>query len=151
GRPGNARDHLALDHSHRPLEHAPEDALLPPDVAFPELPVRDQAGEFGTGSGATGRAVVRLAGAQDEVAAAIRRDARPSAHLDLVDLRPARPGDAAPRQLLPDAPRVVGQMFHVSQVQLLPVVADQEKPVPAPGDVAANAPDARNIKLFAVS
>ena len=53
------------------------------------LPSATEAGELGAGAGAAGRAVVGLAGTEDEVAAIGPGDRRRAEQLDVVDLRAA--------------------------------------------------------------
>src|SRR5688572_14467086 len=89
---GNARRDLAaraVEPFVRSLEAAADDALLHPGLAFGELAVRGEAGELRARAGAAGRAIVGLAGAQDEVAClGARRSGRPE-ELDMVDVRVA--------------------------------------------------------------
>src|SRR4051794_4189351 len=66
-RAGDPRDELVALHADRPLEHTADDALLPPDVAGPQLPIGVQAGELGAGPGPARGAVVRPTGAEDEI------------------------------------------------------------------------------------
>src|SRR5262245_36867890 len=49
---GNARDDPAAVDAHRALEDAADDALLPPEPAFLQLAVGEEAGELGAGAGA---------------------------------------------------------------------------------------------------
>src|SRR5207244_13342260 len=117
---------------------AADDALLPPDLALAQLAVGHQAGELGAGAGAAGRTVIRPAGAEHEVAAVGRPIARRAEQLDVVDLLPLSASNAAADERPPDAPGEVGQAFDVRQLQILPVRADQEEPVAAPGHVAGD-------------
>ncbi len=77
----------------RSLEDAADDALLAPDLARLEFAVGVEARELGAGAGAAGRAVVRLAGAEDEVLAVGAGRGGRSEQLDVVDLAAIGPGD----------------------------------------------------------
>ena len=88
-----------------------------------QLAVGGQARELRARAGAARRAVVRLAGAEDEVAAVVRGVARRAEQFDVVDLGAVRAGDALLLQGLPDPPGEVGQRFDAAQVELLAVVA----------------------------
>src|SRR5579875_2978690 len=68
----------------RGLETAADDTLLHPHLAGRERAVRGQAGDPGAGPRATRRAIVRLAGAEHEVAA-VRPIGAGGAELDMVD------------------------------------------------------------------
>src|SRR5262249_34139023 len=138
GAAGDARDDPAAVDAHRPLEDAADDALLPPDLAFPELTVGVEAGELGAGAGAAGRAVVGAPGAEDEVAAVGRDVGRRAEQLGGVDGAAVGPGDAVALQGAADAPGEVGQVLDVGQPQLLAVLGDEEEPVAAPGHVAGD-------------
>src|SRR5690606_28573379 len=70
GASAQGRDDLAvLTRFVAGLELAANDTGLAPDLSRRELAVGGQAGQFGAGAGAAGRAVVGLAGAEHEVAA----------------------------------------------------------------------------------
>src|SRR4029077_18067322 len=89
---GDPWDDAAVDNSHRPFEHAPDDALLPPDIARPQLAVGVQTGKFGARPSPARRPVVRPSGAQDEVSPVVARVVRRAGDLDMVDFRPVGPG-----------------------------------------------------------
>src|SRR5579883_3337395 len=130
-RPPDRRMDRPADDPHGPFEDAADDTLLAPDLSLFQLPVRHQAGELGGGSRAAGRPVVRLARTQHEVPA-VGPGGR-AEELDVVDLRVlAVHGPAQP-------PRVFGQGLDVVPLEALPVVLDEEEPVPPPGDVARDA------------
>ena len=109
-----------------------------------ELAVGDQAGELGAGAGAAGRAVVGLAGAEDEVPAVGPGRVGRAEQLDVVDLAAVRAGDA----LRASSAWRIRQVTSVSRstfasVERLAVVVDEEEPVAAPGDVADDRAEAR--------
>src|SRR5919197_4716296 len=135
GRPCNARPDARALTDVRGLETAADDALLHPYLSGRELAIRGQAGNLRAGSRATGRPIVRLAGAEHEIAA-VRAIRAGSAELDVVDERAALPAHPLILQRLPDAPGEVRELLDARRAQLLPVVVHEEKPVSAPGDVA---------------
>ena len=124
----------------RAFEDAADDALLPPDLALAELAVGDQARELGAGAGAAGRAIVGLAGAEDEVLAVGTGRGGRAEQLDVVDLAAVGARDPLCGQGLTDSPGDVGQPFDVRQGEVLAVVADEEEPVATPGDIATYGP-----------
>src|ERR1041385_1847294 len=63
-------------------ERAAEDAFLNPRRALGEFAVSGEAGEFGAGARAAGRAVVGLAGALDEISRVRAADRRRAEQLD---------------------------------------------------------------------
>src|SRR5207248_10873550 len=99
-------------------------------------------GELGAGAGAARRAVVGLAGAEDEIPAVGGRVPRRAVQLNVVDLLPAGPGDLFADERFADAASEVRQLGDAGHFQLLAVVADQEEPVAAPGHVAGHGAEA---------
>src|SRR5688500_17151126 len=69
GLAGDNRNHSILRNLEGAFEHASDDTLLPPDLPWLHLAVLIQAGEFGAGPRAAGRAIVSLPGAEHEVLA----------------------------------------------------------------------------------
>src|ERR1700678_4013382 len=63
----------------------------------------------------------------------------------MVDFASIGAGNSLGFESLPDAPRVIGEFFDALQRKLLAVVADQEKPVAAPCDIAVDAADAGHV------
>src|SRR5919197_2466324 len=135
GRPCDARPDARTLTRVRGLETAADNALLHPYLSGRERAVHGQAGDLRAGSRAAGRPVVRLAGAEHEIAV-VRAIRAGSAELDVVDERAALPGHPLILQRLPDAPGEVRELLDARRAQLLPVVVHEEKPVSAPGDVA---------------
>src|SRR6185436_10063635 len=125
------------------LEAAADDALLHPGLAFGELAVGREAGELRARPGAAGRAVVRLARAQHEVARARGGRGRPE-QLHVIDV-----GKSLRVHRLADAPAGVGQRLHVFDFENLAVVLDEEKQVAAPRDIAGDAAEARHLDAHA--
>src|SRR6185503_14205678 len=125
------------------LEAAADDALLDPGLAFGELAVGREAGELRARPGAAGRAVVRLARAQHEVARARGGRGRPE-QLHVIDV-----GKSLRVHRLADAPAGVGQRLHVFDFENLAVVLDEEKQVAAPRNIAGDAAEARHLDAHA--
>src|SRR5690606_20702957 len=120
-------------------ENGVENAGLPPGLPGLELSGGVQAGELGAGARAAGRAVVGLARTEDEIPAVGEgRIGRRAEGLDVVDLHLVRSGDAVCAGRLPDGPGEGGERLKVREGDFRPLSVDQEKPVPAPRDVAAN-------------
>src|SRR5690606_16764823 len=116
------------------LELAANDTGLAPDLSRREFAVGGQAGQFGAGAGAAGRAVVGLAGAEHEVAAVgVLVGAE---KLDVVDAPIAPASDALGFQGLADGPGVIREGGPVGAGHDPVGRLDQEEPVAAPGDVA---------------
>ena len=91
-----------------------------------QFAVGGEAGELGAGAGAAGRAVVGLAGAEDEVAAVgAGRVGGPNSSMWSISRR--RAGDALRVQRLADAPGEVGQALDVVERELLAVIARTRK------------------------
>ena len=103
--------------------------------------IRGQAGELGAGARAAGRAVVGLAGTQHEVAAVGAALCRLAEQLDVIDV-----GMPLGIRRLAHAPGEVGERFEIAHVDLETVLAHQEEPVAAPGDVARHLADARHLE-----
>src|SRR5688500_8403486 len=123
---GNDLARRAIKPSVRRAEGAADDAFLHPGCALGKLAVRGEAGELGAGAGAARRAVVGLAGTQDEAARARAGCLRRPEELHMVDIRmPLRV------QRLADAPGAIGQSLDASEILLY-----EKKPVAAPGDIA---------------
>ena len=97
------------------LEHAADDALLPPHLASAQLAVGGEAGELRARAGAARRAVVGLAGAQHEVAAVGAGRASRAEQFDVVDQRAVRAGDALRDQRVADRRAEVGQRLDVAR------------------------------------
>src|SRR4051794_28845358 len=102
--PGN---HLAVVATIAGLEDAAENALLPPDLAWLQLPLLGETGHLGTRARAARRAVVRSAGAKDEVSTVIVRVAGRAEEFHMVDLGAAGARDPVPPQ------RVANPQRHV--------------------------------------
>ena len=64
-----ARDDFVAVHADASFEDRAEDACLSPDFAGRKFSICVEAGHLGAGSGAAGRAVVGLSGAQDKIGA----------------------------------------------------------------------------------
>ena len=113
------------------LEHGSEDAFLPPDLAGGELAIRSQAGELCAGAGAAGGAVIFATGAEDKVAAMIRRLLRRAEQFNVVHFREAsRVHRGADRE------GGAGKFGEIGEGEREPVVRGKKKPVAAPGDIA---------------
>ncbi len=69
-----------------------------------QLAIGEEAGELGAGAGAARRAVVSLAGTEDEVAPVVRRVERRSEQLDMIDFFSVISGNSLPDQRLPHTP-----------------------------------------------
>src|SRR5262245_51697764 len=67
GPAGNRGNDAAFRFPISALKDAADDRFLPPDLAWLELAIGRQAGEFRAGARATGGAVVLAAGAQHEI------------------------------------------------------------------------------------
>ena len=88
--------------------------------------VGGKTGELGAGARAARRAVIGLAGAEDEIL--LFTPALGEAEkLDMIHL-----GETGVGHCLPDADTVIGQLRDVRQLKLLVVILDQAKPVPPP-------------------
>src|SRR5262249_10353313 len=124
-----------FDNAHRAFEDAADDALLPPDLAFAELAVGDEAGELGAGPGAARGTVVRLSRTEDKVPPVGVRRARRAAQFDMVDLGAVGAGNVGSRQGITHGPGDVGKPFHVIEQEALTVIFHQIEPVAAPGNV----------------
>ena len=94
GRAGDARDDLAVHDATRALEDAADDALLPPDLALAAACRRRTGRRAWRWCRCRRRAVVGLAGAEDEVAAVGAGRGRRAEELDVVDLAAVGAGDA---------------------------------------------------------
>src|SRR5690606_2537574 len=116
------------------LELAADHTGLAPQLARLQLAVGRQAGQLGAGAGAAGRAVVGLAGAQHEVAAVGLGVV--GEQLDVVDQAAVLAADALVFQRLLHGHRVGGEGVQIVAGYAQAVVADQEEPVAAPGDIA---------------
>ena len=62
-----------------------DDTLLPPDFSGGEFSIGGEAGEFGTGAGASGGAIVFPAGAEDKVTTVISGAVGGTEELDMID------------------------------------------------------------------
>src|SRR5205085_537706 len=104
---------LSVANGIRGFKHAADDALLPPDSAWCQFAIGGQARDLGAGAGAAGRAVVRFAGAEDEIPAVIRRIVRWAEQLDVVDDAAVFSGDTVSLKGLPNPPAEVGESLNV--------------------------------------
>ncbi|CAM2160551.1 hypothetical protein PT2222_80135 [Paraburkholderia tropica] len=127
------------------LEHAADDALLLPHGARRKRRVGGEAGDLRARAGAARRAVVRLAGAQHEVAAVEARRRRIGEQFDMVDQRAALARDAIRFERLANRPGHIRERFDVGEVERLAVIGDEEEPVAAPRDIAMDAAEARHV------
>src|SRR5689334_8243227 len=114
-------------------ERAADDAFLNPRRAFGEFPVSCEAREFGTRARAAGRTVVGFAGALDEVARVCAGDFRRAEQLDVIHF-----GKTLRVNRLSNTPAVICERVHVFERELLAVVCDEVKPIPAPRDIASH-------------
>ena len=64
----------------------------------------------------------------------------------MIDLAAVGAGDAVGFESLANAPGVIREILDACERKLLAVIADEEEPVAAPGDIAVNAADARNVQ-----
>src|SRR6516165_9360515 len=144
-RAGDLRDNLSVLDRNRAFEDAAHDALLPPDFARGELVIGIQAGKFGAGARAAGRAVVCLAGAQHEALAVCAGCGGRAEQLDVVDLAAVRSCQPLYFEALPYPPGVIGERLQAIERQRLAVAGNQEEPVAAPGDIAVHRSNSRCV------
>ncbi len=136
---------LAVDQRHSAFEDGTDDALLPPHLAGLQFAIGVEAGQLGAGAGAAGRTVVGLAWAEHEALAVGAGVGGRAEELDVVDLAAVAAGDPLRFDALADAPGEIGKLVNAVEREVLAVIATQEKPVAAPGDIAVDGPDARRV------
>lgn len=115
------------------FEDAAEDAFLAPGLAGGEFLIGCEAGEFGTGAGAAGGAVVFATGAEDEIAAVVGGVVGWAEEFDVIDFSVARGTDG-----FADGETGLGELGDVLKGQVETVIGDEEEPVATPGDVASD-------------
>src|SRR5207253_3928800 len=119
--------------------------LLAPRRAFGERTVRGEASKARARSRPARRAVVRVAGAEHEVAAVVRVLRGRAVKLDVVDLRAIAPGDAIAREGPAHRAAEPRQLVDLRDVELAIVGVHEEKPVAAPGDVSGHGSESVHV------
>src|SRR5688500_9177458 len=147
GLPLDGRDDAAFGAAIRALEDAADDALLAPHRALGELAVGGEAGEARARSRAAGRAVVRVAGTEHEVAAIVIALRGRAEELDVVDLAAVAAGDARARERAADGTCEPRERAHLAQLERAVVGVDEEEPVAAPGDVTRHLAEALHLDV----
>src|SRR5262249_26901842 len=146
---GNLRIDLPVHDRDRSLEYASHNALLSPHLAGLQLAVRVKARQLGAGPGPARRSVVGLSRTEDEVAALSAGGRGRAEQFDMINLFAAIAADAARGQSLADSPRELGQLVEAVHRQGLAVAAHQEEPVAAPGDIAGDFAERRDVDRHA--
>src|SRR5450432_3209715 len=85
-RSADARKNVAAPNLDRAFEDASDEAFLPPEIAGLELAIGVQTCEFRAGARAARRAVIGKAGTEHEIARVVRRVARRTYQLNVIDL-----------------------------------------------------------------
>ena len=145
GRTFDAGIDFALSNRNAAFEDATDNTFLFPDLAFVEFPVGIKTGKLGAGAGAAGRAVIGFTGTEYKILAVDRRRIGWPKQFNVIDLLLAGASNSAPVERLANCPGEVRQLLNIFERQFKTVLADKEKPVSSPGNVAAYSTITRNI------
>ena len=121
------------------FENGANDGSLPPDFAFGQLSGRCEASQFGTGSGATRRAIVGGPRAEDKVLR-VRFDSwlGGGEALNVVDFDTVGSGDFVCLESGSDCAGEACQFLDVVLMNLRTLIGNEKEPVSTPGDVAGD-------------
>jgi len=123
----------AVEPAKTACESAAENAFLNPRFVFCEFFVGREAGELCARAGAARRAIIGFAGALDEIAGVRAGNGWWTEQFNVIDLRKALAVDG-----LTNLPANFGKLFRICKSEVVAVFFGEEKPVAAPGDIAAN-------------
>lgn len=110
-----------------------------PDLTFGQFAGGGETGNFSTGSGATGRAVVCGAGAKDKVLGiGIDAGFGGGKAFDVIDFSAIFASDVLGVQGVTNSPGEIGKSSDIFGPNFRPLVGDEEEPIATPCDVSSD-------------
>lgn len=140
------RDGESFDRRNAAFEDRIENAGLAPDLSRCKFFIGIEACEFGASSGAAGRTVIGIAGAEHKIfrVGFLRIDGWAEG-FNVVDLATIGPRDALIGERLFDGRCELGESGNLFTSHRGALVLDEEKPIAAPGNVAGDGAVARHL------
>lgn len=145
---GDLRIDFAVLDMDSAFENAANDAFLAPEVARLEFAIGVKAGQLRTGAGAAGRAVIFLAGAQNEILAVNSGNDGGPVQLDVIDFMAVSAADSVFVERAANRPGEIGKRGDVLHAQFQRIVFHQEKPVAGPRHIAVDRAVAGDIHRY---
>src|SRR5579863_637170 len=142
---GNFRDDLASFQTVRGRKNTPQDPLLTPAFARIQEAVGRETGDLGAGPRAARRTVVRAAGAEHKIPALVAGVARRPEELDMIDLGAVCAGDIILTKGDSNSQCDIAEAIGMGEIEGLPIIANQEKPIATPCNVAGHSADSVHV------